>query len=102
MLVLDNFFGKAKNMGKQKTFAELSAGDEGVIAGFSLATPAYRKKLLAMGMTPGTPFKVVRKAPLGDPMEIQIRGYLVSLRKREAAVIEISEETELKTNGTAS
>lgn len=89
-------------MEKRKTFAELSAGDEGVIAGFSLATPAYRKKLLAMGMTPGTPFKVVRKAPLGDPIEIQIRGYLVSLREREAAVIEICEETDLETNESAS
>ena len=71
-------------------FTSLRAGDEGIIAGFALAQPAYRKKLLAMGMTPGTPFRVVRVAPLGDPVEISVRGYSVSLRRREAAVIAVT------------
>ncbi len=73
-----------------RDFASLRAGDEAVVAGFEKAEPAYRKKLLAMGMTPGTPFKIMRIAPLGDPVEIMVRGYSVSLRRREAAVIRVS------------
>ncbi|MGN0905435.1 MAG: ferrous iron transport protein A [Alphaproteobacteria bacterium] len=73
-----------------RDFSTLRAGDRAVIAGFSGAAPAYRKKLLAMGMTPGTPFQVVRIAPLGDPVEILVRGYLVSLRRHEAAIISVT------------
>ncbi len=73
-----------------QNFSSLQAGDEGIIAGYASAQPEYRKKLLAMGMTPGTPFRVVRVAPLGDPVEISVRGYAVSLRRREAAVITVT------------
>ena len=76
---------------RSKVFAELKAGDKAVVTGFYKGKDTYRKKLLAMGVTPGTPFRVVRVAPLGDPVEIQIRGYMVSLRRNEAALISISE-----------
>ena len=74
-----------------KGFSMLKAGDRAVVTGFFKGRDSYRKKLLAMGITPGTPFKVVRVAPLGDPVEIQIRGYLISLRKEEASLISISD-----------
>ncbi|MDY6938107.1 MAG: FeoA family protein [Cyanobacteriota bacterium] len=48
---------------------------------------AYKKKLLAMGLTPGTEFTVTHVAPLGDPVEILVRGFKLSLRKDEAAAI---------------
>lgn len=48
---------------------------------------AYRKKLLAMGLTPGTEFTITRVAPLGDPVEILVRGFKLSLRKDEAAAL---------------
>ncbi len=70
-------------------FRTLKAGDSAVVAGFFKGKDSYRKKLLAMGITPGTPFRVVRVAPLGDPVEIQVRGYLVSLRREEAALISV-------------
>lgn len=76
---------------KKRNFMSLKAGDRAVVAGFAKGNPAYRKKLLSMGLTPGTPFKVVRIAPLGDPVEIMIRGYLVSLRRGEASLISVSE-----------
>ncbi len=44
----------------------------------------YKRKLLAMGLTPGTEFTVKRHAPLGDPTEIEVRGFRLSLRKGEA------------------
>ena len=44
----------------------------------------YKRKLLAMGLTPGTEFTITRHAPLGDPTEIEVRGFHLSLRKDEA------------------
>ena len=42
-----------------------------------------------MGLTPGTEFTVERLAPLGDPIEIRVRGYAMSLRKAEADMLEV-------------
>ncbi len=67
----------------------LNIGDLGKIVGFEPAGKAYRKKLLAMGLTPGTEFKVTRFAPLGDPVEIKLRGFSLTLRKDEASVLQI-------------
>ena len=52
---------------------------------------AYKRKLLAMGLTPGTEFTVTRVAPLGDPVEIKVRGFKLSLRKDEAAALVVEE-----------
>ncbi|MDA1050884.1 MAG: FeoA domain-containing protein [Planctomycetota bacterium] len=46
-------------------------------------------RLLEMGLTPGTEFELIGIAPLGDPIEIEIRGYRLSLRKSEAARVTI-------------
>ncbi len=45
------------------------------------------RRLAEMGMTPGTEIKVVRVAPMGDPIEVSVRGYSLSLRKEEAAAV---------------
>ncbi|MGR9107174.1 MAG: FeoA family protein [Gammaproteobacteria bacterium] len=63
----------------------MKVGESGRIIGFGNAAKPYRKKLLAMGLTPGVEFYVTRFAPLGDPVEIKIRGFSLSLRKEEAA-----------------
>lgn len=44
---------------------------------------SVRKKMLAFGLLPGTEIEIVRIAPLGDPIEVKVRGYLLSLRKSE-------------------
>lgn len=44
---------------------------------------SIRKKLLTMGLTTNTIIEVIRTAPLGDPIEIQVRGYMLTLRKTE-------------------
>jgi ferrous iron transport protein A len=64
---------------------DIAIGEKGRVAGFSAGNKAYRKRLLAMGLTPGAEFTVVRCAPLGDPIEIEIRDYSLSLRKAEAS-----------------
>jgi ferrous iron transport protein A len=67
----------------------LVSGDLAKIVGFAPSGKAYRKKLLAMGLTPGTQFSVTRFAPLGDPVEISLRGFSLTLRKDEAAALQI-------------
>jgi ferrous iron transport protein A len=68
---------------------ELMAGDRGRVIGYQRGNRSYREKLLSMGLTPGTEFSVIRLAPLGDPVEINVRGYAVSLRKSEAQLLRV-------------
>ena len=49
--------------------------------------------LLEMGMTPGVEFAVIGAAPLGDPIELEVRGYRLSVRKSEAARVEVEAAT---------
>ena len=50
---------------------------------------AVKRRIMDMGITPGVEVKVIKVAPLGDPVEINVRGYELSLRKEEAARIEV-------------
>ena len=68
---------------------DLTVGETGRITGFDKGSKAYRHKLLAMGLTPGTEFTVTRFAPMGDPVEIRVRGFSLSLRKDEAGTLEV-------------
>ena len=45
---------------------------------------AYVRQVARLGLTPGTTFRLVRRAPLGDPIEIKLRGYSLALRPHEA------------------
>lgn len=71
-------------------FSELKMGQRGVIQGLAAEQPVYRHKLMAMGLLPGTVFTVTRVAPLGDPIEIAVRGFALSLRRQEADLIDIA------------
>ena len=68
---------------------ELAVGDHAVVAGFADGGQAYRQKLLSMGLTPGAEFQVTRVAPLGDPVEIRVRGFALSLRRAEADALNV-------------
>jgi len=46
-------------------------------------------RLLEMGLTPGVDVKVVGAAPLGDPLELELRGYRLSIRRHEAALVAV-------------
>ena len=54
--------------------------------------PSVRRRLLEMGMCRGVPVEVVRRAPFGDPIELRIRGYALSLRAEQAALVIVSLE----------
>lgn len=71
---------------------EMAVGDTGQVVGFTKGGKAYRKKLLSMGLTPGVEFSVTRYAPMGDPVEIQVRGFNLSLRKEEAEAVLIERQ----------
>lgn len=68
--------------------AQLAAGESAVIREMPVSGPAFLR-LREMGMLPGTRVKLVRKAPLGDPLEIAVRGYNLSLRGTEASAITV-------------
>jgi ferrous iron transport protein A len=75
-------------MSSVKTLSEVPAGTEAQISGFSpQCQEAHR--LREMGLLPGTKIKLIRWAPLGDPLEIKVRGYHLSLRKQQADQIEV-------------
>ena len=69
--------------------SELKIGQFGKIVDF-VDDNQITQRIEEMGMTPGEDFEVVRFAPLGDPIEIRIRGYMLSLRKEEADLIQVS------------
>ena len=68
--------------------AELTIGDKAQVKDLE-GDQALVQRLLEMGLTDGEMVEVVRFAPLGDPMEIRVRGYHLSLRRKEAAAIEV-------------
>jgi len=68
---------------------DLRAGDLGRVQGYEEGGRAYRRKLLSMGLTPGVELEMIRVAPLGDPVELRVRGTSVSLRKDEAAALQV-------------
>ena len=79
----------------QLTLDQLKAGSLATIEGFQSqasqsSAQSFRRKLLALGVTPGAELEVIRFAPLGDPMEIKIRGFSLSLRKHEAEIIQVA------------
>jgi ferrous iron transport protein A len=63
---------------------EAAIGSRMKVIGYEPTARDYKRKLLAMGLTPGTEFVLKRHAPLGDPTEIEVRGFRLSLRKAEA------------------
>lgn len=65
----------------------LRPGDKGRVLGFAAGNRDYRRRLLSFGMTPGTEFVISRVAPLGDPIELVVRGFSLTLRKGEADMV---------------
>ncbi|MEC5321300.1 FeoA family protein [Brenneria populi subsp. brevivirga] len=66
---------------------ELTVASRWRVIGFQKGSADYRKRLLALGVTPGVEFSVSRIAPLGDPIELRLRGAAISVRKGEAQIL---------------
>ena len=70
----------------QKLLEDFVPGEKGVIVAVA-GEGRVRRRLFDMGVTPGAEVVMRKKAPLGDPIEITIRGYELTLRKTEAACV---------------
>jgi Fe2+ transport system protein FeoA len=70
----------------KKTLEDFSIGEIGIITAVS-GEGKIRRRLFDMGVTPGAEVYLRKKAPLGDPLEVTIRGYELTLRKSEAACV---------------
>jgi len=70
-------------MAMADSFARLKPGDEARVLGYQDPETAYARHLLSLGLTPGTRLRIVRRAPLGDPLEIHFRGCRLVLRPAE-------------------
>lgn len=68
---------------------DMKPGEKGVIEAFLPGQIQYRRRLLALGALPGTTFEVTRVAPLGDPVEIKLRGSFISVRKGEIDILDV-------------
>jgi ferrous iron transport protein A len=80
------------NAGEEMTvtcFKDLKIGDSAKVVRFNGLDPVYRNRLMSLGLTPGTEFRVQNVAPLGDPVEIRVRGFHLSLRRHEAGGMEV-------------
>lgn len=70
------------------TLGDLKTGQSGRILKISVSG-ALKRRLMDMGVVPGTDVRVEKVAPLGDPIEVRIKSYALSLRKGEARQIEV-------------
>lgn len=80
---------------------ELRSGEQGRIISVAGAG-ALRRRLMDMGLTPGTSVMIRKVAPLGDPVELHLRGYELTLRKEDAASVTVSKCSEENACGAAS
>jgi ferrous iron transport protein A len=67
----------------------LKPGDDARIVGFERGDRDYRQRLLAMGLTPGVTFRLTRVAPMGDPLELLVRDFTLTVRRDEAAILRV-------------
>lgn len=73
-----------------RTLDTFSVGEQGVVKAVT-GEGRIKRRLFDMGITPGAELLLRKKAPLGDPLEITVRGYELTLRKTEAACVEMKD-----------
>ena len=73
------------------TLDELGIGKDAIIEAVNCESLSLRKHILDMGLTPDTEVTLVKIAPMGDPLELRVRGYELTLRKEDAAKIQIKD-----------
>lgn len=71
--------------------SELKAGDKALVKSFDDLTAEVRKKLMIMGLLPKTELRLIRKAPMGDPLMVEVRGVGIALRLAIAEKIMVEE-----------
>ncbi len=72
----------------KKTLSDMQPGEKGIILSVS-GDNTVQRRIRDMGIVRGTEIEVVRRAPLGDPVEFRLKGYNLSLRKEEASCVSV-------------
>ena len=70
---------------------ELEIGKDAVVASVDCDEPSLRQHILDMGLTPGVEVTLMKRAPMGDPLEVRVRGYELTLRRADAAHIALTQ-----------
>ena len=70
---------------------ELEIGKDAIVASVDCDEPSLRQHILDMGLTPGVEVTLMKRAPMGDPLEIRLRGYELTLRRDDAAHIALTQ-----------
>ena len=73
-----------------KTLTDVKVGESAVVARLH-GEGAVKRRIMDMGLVKGTQLTVRKVAPIGDPIELTVRGYELSIRKDEAANVEVAE-----------
>jgi Fe2+ transport system protein FeoA len=77
-------------MAADQLLSDLAAGDGGVICDIPVGHDENITRLRELGFVPGTRIRVVRRAPMGDPIEVSVRGSRLAMRRSEARHIHVS------------
>ena len=84
----------------EKTLDQFAIGEHGVVRSV-IGEGKIKRRLFDMGITPGAEILLRKKAPLGDPLEVTIRGYELTLRKTEAVCVTMRVDDVTDNDGTA-
>lgn len=80
---------KQKKEGDKCKLSELKIGQKAKVIKLNIDNPEIRRHLLDMGITKGTEITIKKVAPLGDPVDIELRGYELCIRKEEMKNIDV-------------
>ncbi|WP_275722677.1 FeoA family protein [Vibrio furnissii] len=69
--------------------SDLKAGESGQILALNGLSTDVRKKLMVMGLLPNTQVTLIRRAPMGDPLQVDVRGVSIAVRESIAAAIDV-------------
>lgn len=72
------------------TLADMRPGDSGRVLAIK-GSGLIQQRMLEMGVSPGASIEVLRRAPLGDPIEVHVRGFNLMLRLQEAQLVQVGE-----------
>jgi len=84
---------------KMANLADLRPGQTAYVQAMA-GRGSLRKRLMDMGIVPGTEVTMLRRAPLGDPLELMVKGYYLSLRASEAELVKVSDTKPERRDGT--
>lgn len=90
-IIVENTNSYHLEIGYSMKLNDLKVGQVANIVNLNALTNEVRKKLMIMGVLPNTQVTLIRKAPMGDPLQIEVRGVSLAIRGQVAAAIEIGD-----------